>query len=171
MIGSRLEQQSWYGTKRCFKFHFRKEISHRWGEGLTTSKTCTTREIQPQQAASRQPQWSPAAQVDPQGQRRNHHGAQKRRVYHGAQENVPMQPRQRQKTLEYSSTISPYNMDRTARIKATSNLAAQTDSFQDHLISRYFSGTAPLHVWVIFEISFKTLVPNQHQNRVFSNAL
>ena len=59
----------------------------------------------------------------------------------------PMQPRQRQKTLEYSSTISPYNMDRTARIKATSNLAAQTDSFQDHLISRYFSGTAPLYMF------------------------
>ena len=51
------------------------------------------------------------------------------------------------KTLEYSSTISPYNMDRTARIKATSNLAAQTDSFQDHLISRYFSGTAPLYMF------------------------
>ena len=43
----------------------------------------------------------------------------------------PMQPRQRQKSHKYSSTTSPYNMDRTARIKATSSVATQTDSFQD----------------------------------------
>ena len=52
----------WHGTKRCFKFHFRKEISPRWGEGLMMSNTCTTREIEPQQyrakqLADRQPQW------------------------------------------------------------------------------------------------------------------
>ena len=45
----------------------------------------------------------------------------------------PMQPRQRQKSHKYSSTTSPYNMDRTAKIKATSSVATQTDSFQDHL--------------------------------------
>ena len=44
----------------------------------------------------------------------------------------PVLPRQRQKSHKYSST-SPYNMDRTARIKATSSVATQTDSFQDHL--------------------------------------
>ena len=45
----------------------------------------------------------------------------------------PMQPRQRQKSHKYSSTTSPYNTDRTARIKGTNSVATQTDSFQDHL--------------------------------------
>ena len=45
----------------------------------------------------------------------------------------PVQPRQRQKSHKYSSTISPYNMDRTARIKARSSVAKQTNSFQDHM--------------------------------------
>ena len=44
----------------------------------------------------------------------------------------PMQPRQRQKSCKYSST-SPYKMDRTVRIKATSSVATQTDLFQDPL--------------------------------------
>ena len=44
-----------------------------------------------------------------------------------------VQARQRQKSCKYSSTTSPYNMDRTSRIKATSSVATQTDSFQDHL--------------------------------------
>ena len=43
----------------------------------------------------------------------------------------PMQPRQRLRSCKYSST-SPYKMDRTAGIKATSNIATQNDSFQDH---------------------------------------
>ena len=45
----------------------------------------------------------------------------------------PMESRQRQKSCEYSHTTSPYNTDGTAKIKATSNVATQTDSFQDHL--------------------------------------
>ena len=42
----------------------------------------------------------------------------------------PMQSSQRQKSHEYSSTISPYKMDRTVKIKTTSSVATQT---QDHL--------------------------------------
>ena len=56
---------------------------------------------------------NPAAQGDPHGQRRDPHGAQKKRVHHGAQQNISQQPRQRQKSCKYSST-SLYNMDRTA---------------------------------------------------------
>ena len=44
----------------------------------------------------------------------------------------PMQPRQRQRSWKYSSK-SLYSMDRTARTKATSSVATQTDSFQDPL--------------------------------------
>ena len=35
----------------------------------------------------------------------------------------PTQPRQRQQSHKYSSTTSPYNMDRTAKFKATSSVA------------------------------------------------
>ena len=45
----------------------------------------------------------------------------------------PMQPRQRQKSCKYKSTTPLYNTDRTAKIKATSSVATQTDSFQDQL--------------------------------------
>ena len=44
----------------------------------------------------------------------------------------PMQPRQRRKSHKCAST-TPYKTDRRARIKATSSVATQTDSFQDHL--------------------------------------
>ena len=57
---------------------------------------CMTKEIQPQQyrarkQADRQPKQPPAAQGDPHGQRRDHHGVQKRRVHHGAHENQAAQ--------------------------------------------------------------------------------
>ena len=44
----------------------------------------------------------------------------------------PMQQRQRERSHKHNS-VSPYNTDRTAGIKARSSVATQTDSFQDHL--------------------------------------
>ena len=59
----------------------------------------------------------------------------------------PVQPRQRQRSHKYSST-SLDNRDRTARIKATSSIATQTDSFQDLLgeISELVH-IASFHIW------------------------
>ena len=76
---------------------------------------------------------NPASQRDPPGHRRDHHGVQKKKVHDGANENIPHAAKAEAKSHEYSSITSPYNMDRTAKIKATSSIATQTDSFQDHL--------------------------------------
>ena len=116
--------------------------------------------IQSQTAGGQTAPVTPAAQGDPHGQRRDPHGVKKKRVHHRAHENpaaqgdphgqrrdpmehrrgeftmvprrmFPVQPRQRQKSHNYSSTTSLYNTDRTAGIKATSSVATQTDCFQD----------------------------------------
>ena len=76
---------------------------------------------------------NPAAQGDPHGQRRDLHGAQKKRVHHGAHENIPRAAKAEAKKLHKYSSTSLYNTDRTAGIKAMSSVATQTNSFQDHL--------------------------------------
>ena len=48
-----------------------------------------TQQYRARQLADRQPKQSPAAQGDPHGQRRDPHGAQQKKVHHGAQESIP----------------------------------------------------------------------------------
>ena len=55
--------------------------------------------------------------------------------HHCSSSRCPQPPRQSiQRCHKYSSTTPLYNMDRTAGTKATSSVAIQADSFQDHLV-------------------------------------
>ena len=74
-----------------------------------------------------------ATQGDPNGQRRDPQGAQKKRVALWSPGEHPLCSQDRGREAVSDSSTSPYNMDRTARIKAMSSVATQTDSFQDHL--------------------------------------
>ena len=101
------------------------------------SKTCTTSEIQPQPHKAKQPQTN--SPNDPQlpretptDKRRDLHGVKKRRVHHGAHENIPHAAKAEAKTSFKTNRNYRQSRSRSRSRSRTRYKSSHGNFFQDH---------------------------------------